>query len=168
MKPGFFCNCWGLWYRIARVGTAVVVLMTAAPYARADWVEIQKPYSAYGHLYNTLDGTASGQPVGWCAATACVNSFRYLENSYHATYDNRLTGGDLVGTRNALAVGWISPGSFLTGNLTVLGGRLRFPWDNGANPPETVTIGAAYSEIPEPATLSLLALGGLLAIRRRR
>jgi hypothetical protein len=74
--------------------------------AQAVWVGIQKDYNLYGHVYNTDNGLVTGNPMPWCAPTATINSFRYLEQKYPSVYDTLLTKGDIVGSRNQLVNGW--------------------------------------------------------------
>jgi len=92
-----------------RVGCIVAVLSCIVLFgstARADWVEIQKDYELYGHVWNTDDGTGTGNGVSCCCPTATINSFRYLEQKYPFLYDTNLTKGDIVGARDDLAYGW--------------------------------------------------------------
>jgi len=86
------------------------MLLSATPAAgnTCDWIEVQLPYDQFGHLWNTDDGTQSGTPKPWCAPTSIANSFHFLETRYPHIYDQNLTHGDLLGTRNALQEGWLN------------------------------------------------------------
>jgi len=92
---------------------AAAILLGAAPAAAnpCNWIDVQLPYDQFGHLWNTEDGTQSGTPKPWCAPTAIANSFRFLETRYPCIYDQKLTHGDLLGTRNALQQGWLNAGN---------------------------------------------------------
>lgn len=83
-------------------GVLGVLCLAMAFATSADALTIQKPYEQYGHLYNTADGTSTGTPVGWCASTAVMNSFIYLENQYPGIFGNLLSRGDAVASRNEL------------------------------------------------------------------
>ena len=99
-------------YRIlAMAGLALSVAASAAGNTCDNWVDVQLPYDQFGHLWNTEDGTATGTSKGWCAPTAIANSFKFLETRYPTIYDQKLTAGDLLGTRNLLQDGWLSPGN---------------------------------------------------------
>jgi len=92
-----------------RIGCVVAVLSCVVLFgstARADWVEIQKDYNLYGHVYNTDDGTSTGTGISCCCPTATINSFRYLEQKYPGLYDTKLTKGNIVVARDTLANGW--------------------------------------------------------------
>ncbi|KPK49024.1 MAG: hypothetical protein AMK72_05550 [Planctomycetes bacterium SM23_25] len=91
------------------LAAAVVLGPAAGAWATCTWVDVQLPYNQFGHLWNTEDGTATGTPKGWCAPTAIANSFKFLETRYPTIYDQKLTAGDLLGTRNLLQGGWLSP-----------------------------------------------------------
>jgi len=100
------------YYPRIRLLTAVLFAGVLIPVftANAGWVTLQLPYAEYGHVYNTDSGLAGGNPVPWCAPTATANSFQFLESHYPAVYGNSLTGGNVIGLRNTLATGWLSPG----------------------------------------------------------
>ncbi len=93
--------------RTLAIAAVAATACLAAP-AQADWLTIDKPYNLYGHLYNTDDGTSTGTPKPWCAATATVNSFVYLQNKYPGYYDNKLTPDGPVNARNQLVNGWVN------------------------------------------------------------
>ena len=80
----------------------VCLVLALATSASAVEISVTKDYALYGHIWNTDDGTSTGSPVGWCASTAVMNSFIYLENKYPWLYDTMLSGGDPVAARNAL------------------------------------------------------------------
>jgi hypothetical protein len=89
-------------FRVAVCMATLVCIIGVASQAVADWQEIVKPWELYGKVWNTSDGTPTGNPVGWCAPTATINSFIYLENKYPSIYDGLLTPGTDLEARNAL------------------------------------------------------------------
>lgn len=94
-----------------------VVLISSLPLTDADagWIPIQKAYADFGHVWNTDDGKETGSPVGWCAPTSTMNSFRYLENKYPGTYGTKLTKGNIIASRNQLVNGWTHDGKTRSG-----------------------------------------------------
>ena len=88
---------------------AVLMIASMAGANETTWThEAQKPVHQYGNVWNTVDGLPAnpGDPEwrNWCAPTATINSFVYLENQYPSVYGNSLTGGNAVAARDALAL----------------------------------------------------------------
>jgi len=92
---------------------AAGILLAPAPAAAdsCNWIDVQLPYDQFGHLWNTENGTQGGDPKPWCAPTAIANSFRFLETRYPQIYDQKLTHGNLLSTRDALQEGWVNAGN---------------------------------------------------------
>lgn len=84
----------------------IVLCFAGTAYAQENWVSVQLDYNLYGHVWNTDTGAFGGLGVPYCAPTATINSFRFLEKSNPLIYGTTLTGGDanIVASRNALAV----------------------------------------------------------------
>jgi hypothetical protein len=90
---------------------ALTVWSLSASVGSATPITTELPYASYGHLWNTDDGTVTGNPVGWCAATSIANSFQFLVNTYPGVYQNPgLVQGTLRNTRDMLNNGWSIPG----------------------------------------------------------
>jgi len=83
-------------------GSLTATLVTLSETVLATTISVQLPYNKFGHVWNTDNGTSTGAGVGYCAPTATVNSFKFLENMYPNVYDNKLTKGDIIKTRNDL------------------------------------------------------------------
>jgi hypothetical protein len=74
-------------------GSVVTTLVSVPGVASAATISVKLPYEDFGHLQNE---------DGKCAATATINSFRFLENRYPKIYDRKLTGNDLQRARDDL------------------------------------------------------------------
>lgn len=89
---------------------AALPLLALARLSGGSIVTKEIPYEQYGHLWNTHDGTATGNPVGMCAATAITNSFSMLQNRYPDIYgtnnSNTLVPLPPRATRDALNNGY--------------------------------------------------------------
>ncbi len=83
-------------------GSLTATLVTISEAVLATTISVQLPYNKFGHVWNTNDGTSRGTSVGYCAPTATVNSFKFLENMYPNVYDNKLTNRDIIQTRDDL------------------------------------------------------------------
>jgi hypothetical protein len=94
--------------RAPRLLLAALLAAAAAPVALLGQTSIQLPYNLFGHLVNV-------GPL--CAPTSTANSFQMLANRYPGVYGGTqlIRNGDLAGTRNALAGGWIFGSAFRPG-----------------------------------------------------
>jgi len=118
---------------------------------------------ASGNNANYYTG-ASPYPIDNDKYTTLVGEFENSDSPY-GTFDQ---GGNVEEWNEAIISGSYRLGrggvfSSVTGTLRAeIRHDYRYPTD------EVSFVGFRVSEVPEPATMSLLALGGLLALRRRR
>jgi len=115
-----------------QIGLAAAVVCAGSVTANAGWVSLQLPYADYGHVYNTDNGMANGNPIGYCAPTATANSFVFLEKYYPNIYGgNPLSGGNAIALRNSLATGWWYNAMWRNGmyNPITLGSSDQDWWD---------------------------------------
>jgi len=119
------------------------------------------------------------------------------EYTLSGAYLTKEGGGDIVGltfevfdgtkwvevfASNVSASGYVYFRDMVTGDpIEITGGKLRMSWDDSGEPSgttgwnggggrelsEILLFGYALAPIPEPATMSLLVLGGLALLRRR-
>ncbi len=92
-----------------RVGLIAAVMSAGVLTANAGWITQQLPFADYGQVYNTDSGLPGGNAVVWCAPTATINSFVFLQTYYPQIYGNNLMSGNAIQTRNALESGWLAP-----------------------------------------------------------
>jgi len=92
-------------------------------------------------------------------------------------YGNGWEWSESVGVANNLSTGRILGGGLVAINVDFKGSSLgdpskssgpSLPWVDYVIPSDNGGFGFRVAEVPEPATMSLLALGGLVALRRRR
>jgi hypothetical protein len=95
--------------RIWLISLLVAAILTASRAHADSWIEVQLPRDQFGDLWNTDDGTKDGNGVPWCAPTAIVNSFQFLQNRYPGVYDKKLIPGTPLEARNQLQKGWTLP-----------------------------------------------------------
>jgi len=130
------------------LAAAVVLGPAAGAWATCTWVDVQLPYNQFGHLWNTEDGTATGTSKGWCAPTAIANSFEFLETRYPTIYDQKLTHGDLLGTRDTLQRGWLNAGNVYRNGTSTGDDQLiweaKVQWIEDFAPGTTVFGGMVY------------------------
>ena len=130
------------------LAAAVVLGPAAGAWATCTWVDVQLPHNKFGHLWNTKNGQEGGEGVPWCAPTAIANSFKFLETRYPTIYDQKLTHGDLLGTRDTLQRGWLNAGNVYRNGTSTGDDQLiweaKVQWIEDFAPGTTVFGGMVY------------------------
>jgi len=89
-------------FAVSSLVVAFIMLCTA--YAQGSLIQNRLNFNDFGLVWNTDTGLPGGNSVNWCAPTATINSFRFLENSNPGIYGTSLTGegAEIFASRNAL------------------------------------------------------------------
>ncbi|MCY2929686.1 MAG: PEP-CTERM sorting domain-containing protein [Planctomycetota bacterium] len=145
-------------YYIRNVAGMATLIPDTETFDFSHWVGIGTYFNT-GHSADLVPAVLSSAN-GW---SLIINTTSYLGE------------GRITGVSNLVGYGYIPIGSvttstqvsdFVAASANKIVGEFTWQYKIGSNP--TVTVDGPIEFVPEPATMTLLALGGLAVIRKRR
>jgi len=137
------------------------------------WVGIAC-YNDNGHASDISGNTLSGKPLSNAASWAQAGTFPAADNTYYLG-ENKLSGASTFRAGKSFCIGNITTSTVASDFISSTSVAGKFTWQEQHSvlvgtkmTATTFTYAGTVEIVPEPATMSLLVIGGIATLIRRR